>query len=198
MCGIAIVALTGSLLTGCLSRPAAIVASSAPTVARGLATAANLRTSTTPAAARDPRLFGTWRVKSARVTGHDVLTADDATTASLTFRRDGLLVVNAQECGAPHFAAAHGGIDLQWPTIARCFEDGSATPRAARIAGILETLIRRSPLTYTFDGTAVLTVQDARLHVDLVRGRVPVVPEPTPGPSSPAPYSGTDVTSPPR
>jgi len=153
--------------------------------------------SSRPALVRDTHLIGTWRVSSVQVGGSGSVHADSATTASLQFRRDGLLIVNSEVCGAPHFTTARGHIDLYRPSNSDCAFSRSGTRISLHIAEAVDDLARHSPIAYTTQGNTELSVMGGKYRVLLVRGAVLKPRTPTVGPSTPAPYSGGATTSPP-
>jgi hypothetical protein len=119
---------------------------------------------------RDVRLLGTWHVATAHVVGGRTLHADDWTTASLRFRRDGRLIVNGDNCPTLYFATAARRIHVQWPSHSVCSYYDAGSRVALRIANILDNLVGRAPIIYTLHGGARLTVATARYRVELLRG----------------------------
>jgi hypothetical protein len=148
----------------------------------------------------DTRLIGPWRAMTAQVAGHDPLRADSWTTASLTFRHDGLLITNGESCGAPHFIANGRHITLHWPRSSDCFTYSVGAPGAVslRLADLVERLEEtQSGIRYVVRGTTTLIVAAGRYRVVFRRGPPPQTPAMV-GPSSPGLYSGTASTTPPR
>lgn len=143
---------------------------------------------------RDARLFGFWKVQAIDITGKGWLRADPSTTASLRFRRDGLLLVNGERCGASHFRTASGRLLLRWPAQSSCYFGALGTRLALRIEDTLDTLMGRPPLTYAVRAGNTLTVAANGYRVRLVRGQPPEQARTSLGPSSPVPYSGTATT----
>jgi hypothetical protein len=134
---------------------------------------------------RDVRLLGTWHVATADVVGGRTLHADDSTTASLRFRRDGRLIVNGEDCPSLHFTTDARRIHVQWPSHSVCNYYDAGSRVALRITNIVDNLVGRAPITYTLHGDTRLTVASARYRVELLRGPVPGSSPNGVGPSSP-------------
>lgn len=168
--------LVAYLLTSCTSEPSRPNATAARTIAR------------------DARLFGVWRVESVQILGHVRLTADASTTASLRFRRDGLLIVDGEKCGAPRFTTSSRHLKLHWPANTDCASFTAGSPLDSRIAGILERLVDRRPLTYAVVGKTLTLAVVHKFRVLLHRGRLSAR-RPSVGPTSPVRYSGSATTA---
>jgi len=165
-----------------------------------LATGCATRSASSAAAARqrptsDQRLVGHWRATTARQADDKPLQADYSTTASLTFRADGVLIANDESCrGAPHFTADGARLTLHWPRRSECYGSMSGTRNAFRIAHIVERLVSQSPIRYSLRGTTTLIVSAGHYRVVLRRGFTPQRP-PTIGPSTHVPYPGPPSAS---
>lgn len=135
---------------------------------------------------KDGRLFGVWHVKSITIAGQRTLTADWSTTAKVRFRRDGLVVVNGDPCGAPHFETAGDKIALHWPASSDCSDFEGGTKVALHISAALDNLTSRSRLTYALRSGKTLTLVGGRYRAD-VQAQPIKFSSPTIGPSSPGP-----------
>lgn len=127
-----------------------------------------------------------WHVKSVAVAGQPTLTADWSTTAKVRFRRDGIVVVNGNPCGAPHFGTVCDKIALHWSASSDCSDFEGGTKVALHISTALDNLTSRSRLIYALRSGKTLTLVGGRYRA-VLQSRPIRFPSPAIGPSSRGP-----------